>query len=303
MTLGPGIHFNIPADVYFADPCERPSLTQSIAKIIVDRSPLHAWHAHPRLNPDYKSDDDTKFDVGNVAHAMMIGRGKKVVAIDFPDWRTNAAKEARAKAAEQGVIAVLGKHYALASRMVDAAREQLAIRGLEHLFRDGNGEVVLAAQEDDIWLRQMVDWLTPDLRTFVDMKTTDMSVAPHALPRMMANAGWHVQAAMSERLLDVLDPEGAGRRRFLFVAQETEPPYCLNVAEITEGALTIGRKQIDHAVEIWRACMRSGRWPGYPLEVLTPTLPGYYESAWLEREIEHDERRREIAPADILAAG
>jgi hypothetical protein len=46
--------------------------------------------------------------------------------------------------------------------MVKAAREQLALRGLGHLFADGDGEVVLAWQEGDLWLRQMIDWLSPD---------------------------------------------------------------------------------------------------------------------------------------------
>src|SRR5262245_44641936 len=109
----PGIYFDFPTAAYFADPCPAPSLTQSIAKILLERSPLHAWHAHPRLNPDYKPDDDTKFDIGNVAHKLMIGRGKDIEQLPekYEDWRTKDAKQWREAAASQGKLAVLGHQY------------------------------------------------------------------------------------------------------------------------------------------------------------------------------------------------
>src|SRR4051812_46738879 len=95
----PGIYLDVAANDYHADPCPAPSLTQSVAKILLAKSPLHAWHAHPRLNPDYQHNDDTKFDVGNIAHKMLLGRGKQIEVLEFDDWRTKAAKEAREKAA------------------------------------------------------------------------------------------------------------------------------------------------------------------------------------------------------------
>jgi hypothetical protein len=288
----PGIYPDIASADYFADPCPAPSLTQSVAKVLLDRSPLHAWHAHPRLNPDYRHDDDTKFDVGNIAHSLMLGRGKQITVLDFDNWRTKAAKEAREAAAADGSLAVLRKHFTKADRMVRAAREQMELRGLAKLFdgRHGRGEICLAWQEGDIWLRQLVDWLSTDQRIFCDFKTTDMSAAPYGLSRMMVSAGWPIQAAMAERGLDVLDPEGAGRRTFLFVVQEADAPYGLNVVEVGEAALTMGRKMIEMAVAIWRDCLQRDRWPGYPLEVITPEVPGWHETQVLTREMEHAER-------------
>lgn len=293
----PGLYPDFPVDAYFADPCPAPSLTQSVAKILLDRSPLHAWHAHPRLNPDFVPDDDRKFDVGNVAHALMIGRGKKITVLDFDDWRTKAAKEAREAAAAEGKLAVLGKHYARADKMVRAAREQLELRGLAELFTDGVGEAVLAWQEP-FWCRQMVDWLTP-LGTFADYKTTDMSVAPHGLGRMMVNAGWPIQAAMAERGLEAIG--GPAQRKFLFVVQETEVPYALNVVELGADTLIMGRKQLDAAFEIWARCIKADRWPGYPLQVVKPEYPGWHEQQWLDREIHEAAAAR--APTNVLMAG
>ena len=296
MTIDePGIYTDFSEADYFADAAPLPSLTQSVAKILLDQSPLHAWHAHPRLNPDYQRDDDRKFDVGNIAHKLMLGRGKNIEVLDYNDWRTAASKDAREDAAKAGKLAVLGKHYALAERMVKAARDQLELRNLGHLFRDGSGEVVTVWDEGDIWLRQMIDWLTPDRLTFADFKTTDMNAAPHQIPRMMVNAGWPIQAAMGERGLNAIDPKNAGRRKFYFVVQETEKPYCLNVVEITEGVMTMGRKQLDMAVAIWRHCMGANRWPGYPAEIVRPEYPGWHESQVLAREIEHEGHQNERA--------
>ncbi len=298
--LKPDIHPDMTTAAYFADPCPLPSLSQSVAKILIDQSPLHAWHAHPRLNPDFRPEDDRKFDVGNIAHALMIGRGKEIVVLDYADWRTKDAKADREAAALNGQLAVLGKHYSLAGRMVAAAREQLDHRGLSHLFNDGHGEAVMAWQEDGIWMRQMVDWLTPDRLTFADYKTTDMSVAPQNLGRQMVNAGWHIQAAMGERGLDEI--EGPAPRRFLFIVQETAAPYCLNVVEIGPDPLTMGRKMLDRAAAKWRECLATDRWPGYPPEIVKPELPGWFEQQELDREI-HDAAQQRLSTENILSAG
>lgn len=307
MITKPGIYTDFPERDYYADPCPAPSLTQSVAKILLDQSPLHAWHAHPRLNPDYHADDDTKFDVGNIAHKLMIGRGKDLVVLDFDDWRTKEARAKREEAAAEGKLAVLGKKFALADRMVKAAFEQLAHRNLGHLFVEGNGEVVLAWQEDSAWMRQMVDWLTPDRLTFVDYKTAGMSVAPHVLARKMADDGWPIQAAMAERGLKVLAPTTIARR-YLFVVQETERPYCLNVVEVTRDPLMIGSKMLDHAADIWLDCLRTNRWPGYPLEIVKPEYPAWAEQQWLDREIAAAARarvpqQRGPVPDNLIMAG
>ncbi len=289
MINEPGVFYDMPSTVYFGDPCPDPSLTQSVAKILLERSPLHAWHAHPRLNPNFEANDDPKFDLGNVAHKLILGRGKDFVVLPFDDYRTKAAKEAREVAIANGKVAVLEHQHIRAVHMVRAARDQLFSRDLDYLFRTGC-EAVLAWREGDIWLRQMIDWAHPDTTIVADYKTTDMSVAPHALPRLMIAGGWPIQAAMAERGLEAL--KGVARRRFLFVAQETEPPYQLSVAEMSRDAITMGAKQLIHAIDVWTRCMQAREWPGYPLLINTPEYPGWAEQQWLDREVKDAARER-----------
>lgn len=300
----PGIYLEMSAAHYHADPCPAPSLSQSLAKILLAKSPLHAWHAHPRLNPDYVHDDATKFDIGNVAHKMLLGRGKEIVVLeDFDDWRTKEAKALREAAASEGRLAVLGKHAARADRMVNAARAQLELRGLGDLFgADGDSEVVVAWQEGSIWLRQMIDWLSEDRLIFADYKTTGESAAPDALARKMVNDGWHIQAAMGERGLDALNMMRGSDRKFLFVVQEDTVPYALNVVEIAADPLVMGRKMLDAAVGTWSRCMRVDRFPGYPLDIVTPEFPGWAEQQWLDREIK-DAARARMPDDDLRMAG
>ena len=293
----PGIYLEVPANVYFADPCPAPSLTQSVAKIICDQSALHAWHAHPCLGgqADEPEDYNKTKAIGNAAHAILIGRGKSVHVLDFKDFKTKEARDARLFAEQGGGVAILKKHHIDAERLVAATRAQIAgIAGCENAFNVGFGEVVIAAQVDGIWLRSMIDWMESPV-ILDDLKTTGMSSAPHVLGRRMADAGWDVQAATQELILDTLDPDNAGRRKFRFFPVENELPFSLSAVQLSESAMTMGRKKLQYAMDVWKRCLDSGRWPGYPAEITIPEYPGFKETQWLEIETayaDHNERQQ-----------
>ena len=295
--MKPGIHRDIDVAAYHNDPCEQPSLSQSLAKILIDRSPLHAAVAHPRLTVQETDDDEAEKYVkakaiGDAAHKIMIGRGKDLAVCKTDSWRSDKAKELRADAEAAGKMPILTKHLDTAHKIVFAAREQIEDHEEADCFKSGAGEVALIWQEGPIWFRCLVDWLHDDLRTVDDFKTTGMSVAEHVIAMRAADAGWHIQAAMIERGLDALDPENAGRRRYRFIAQEQDAPFALNVMVMTEHWLTMGRKQLQHAVNIWSQCIATGKWPGYAPYAVTPEFPGWKESNWLQREIAHEETKR-----------
>jgi hypothetical protein len=288
----PGI-YQMPAPDYFADPCPAPSLNQSLAKVLLDQSPLHARHEHPRLCPPDADDEPEKYDktkaIGNAAHSLLIGRGKDIAIApaEFANWQKKDAQAFKAKAIEDGKEPIIAAHYERAVALVQNTRRGLAAVGWTDAFEPGQGfgEVVLAWQEDGLWLRCMVDWLTPDRRVVYDLKSTAASAAPHAIPNKMCDDGWDVQAAMIERGLDVLNPANAGRRRYRFVAQENYAPFAMTPCELPESSLTMGRRKLSAAIQIWRRCYETDVWPGYPLEPTHPLYPNYAESRWVEREM------------------
>lgn len=299
----PGIYRGIDVGTYHADPCPDPSFSQSIGKIILEQSAMHAEAVHPRLRGRPVSGEDAeaeKYDkakaIGDAAHAIRIGRGKDLAIGYYDSWRTKDAKNFREVASQLGKTSILDQHFREAQAIVEACSRQLHFHAEKNCFENGAGEVALIWQEGKLWFRCLVDWLHDDLLTDDEYKTSGMSMAPNVLGYRAEAGGWHIQAAMIERGLNVLDPENIGRRRHRFIAQEQDAPYGLTVMLMDEHWMTMGRKQLDAAIAIWMASVRSGFWRGYPDVAITPEFPGYKESQWLDREV------NEFAP-DLLAAG
>jgi len=295
----PGIYFDIDPKNYFADPCKEPSLNQSLAKLLLEKSPLHAKYAHPRLTPQSAEDEDDKpekYDkdkaIGNAAHALILGRGKDLAIGEFDAWTTKAAKEFKLDAYRSGEEPILRKHYQAAWRLAASVKEQLSAHQCNDCFIGGKSEAVIAWQEEGFWFRSMIDFVHDDLRVFDDLKTTGMSASPQSIPWMIDDMGWDIQAAMWERGLNIIDPENAGRRRYRFIAVENEPPFALTVNDLSEAVLTIGRRRLRAAIERWKRCMKLNDWPAYPTTCLYPEFPGARAIRWEERE-------RELADAGM----
>ncbi len=303
-----GIYRDFDITAYHGDPCPTASLSQSLAKILIERSPLHAAFAHPRLKPAEQVDDEIEKYVkaqaiGDAAHALMIGRGKSLAIAEFDSWRSDKAKAFREAAEIAGKMPILEKHFQQAGRVASAAGMQLDTHEERDCFESGAGEVVLAWQEGPIWFRCLVDWLHDDLRSAEDYKTTGMSVAEHVIGARAADAGWDIQAAMIERGLDALDPRNVGKRRFRFVAQEQDAPFALNVMVMTSEWMTMGRKKLQYAVDLWTRCTAEKKWPGYAPYGVRPEYPAFKEGQWLAREIKDAANDRRPEVTNILAAG
>lgn len=287
-----GIYRDMDSAAYFADPCDEPSLSQSIAKVILDHSPLHAKLEHPRLCPVVADDAEPDAEkyvkaqaIGNAAHKILLGRGKEIDVLEYDNFRTKESKLARDLAEKAGRVVILEKHMTGAEAMVAAALSQIKRHEANLTFQNGTGEVAIICEDDDVWLRSLVDWLGHDLRAVDDYKSGGVSVAPHVIGLRMIDQGWDIQAAMQERILDVLDPDGRGRRRHRFIAQENKPPYALTVCELSESVMTMGRKKLQAAISTWKVCTKLNKWPGYTTRIVVPDYPGFKEKQWLEREL------------------
>lgn len=278
----PGI-YTLPADVYHGDPCPEPSLSGSVAIPLVHRSPRHAWWAHPRLNEAAETQESNRMDLGTVAHTLLLGAGSEIEVIDAENYTTKAAREARDAAREAGKTPVIASAYEQAQAMADRARMFLdnAVLG----WTDGQPEQCMFWREGDAWCRGMVDWLQTDRMTVIDYKTTGTSARPDDVERHLFDMHYHLKAAFYERGLNVLHPDGIGRRKFLFLFQETDAPYECSLVTLSEAAMMIGRKQATYAIRRWQQCMRSGVWPGYGLSWHTAAPPPWIEQRWMAREM------------------
>lgn len=279
----PGVHALDEAS-YHADPCPTPSLSSSIGKILLERSPRHAWTAHPRLNPDHESEEKTTFDLGNAAHSMILGSNVPFEIIDAPNWTTKDARTARDAARDEGKIPILTKDYLRTVAMTKAARLQLAShRDANDAFTGGKPEQAIIWQEGAIWCRIRLDWLADDWsRPFDDLKSTGVSANPDAFERTLFNLGYDFQAAFYRRgIRKVL---GVPAPRFRFVVVENEPPYGLSVIELAPAAIELADRRVQRAIDMWSWCLEHDKWPAYPAETVFVDIPPYLETKQLERE-------------------
>lgn len=284
----PGV-YNLTADEYHADPCPLPSLSSSIAKLLVTQTPLHAWTAHSRLNPDFERKESSKFDIGSASHALILNDKRAFEIVDAENWTTKAAREKREMARAAGLIPLLKDEWIRVECMARAARIQLDRHADAHdAFRNGKPEQTLIWQEYGVWCRVRLDWL-PDMRfTFDDYKSTK-SADPDAWSRNLFNLGFDIQAAFYKRGIRALklcsDPV------FRFIVQETETPHALSVVALMPGALDLAEHKIARAIDIWSRCLKTDTWPGYPQRTCYVDVPPWHEAQFMAR----DARAHEVA--------
>ena len=264
----PGIWLGVPEDTYHADPTPNGSLSYSGAKIILQAPALYRWQ---RDHPVYKN----VYDEGSAAHAIVLGAGiESIYVAPYDDWRSKAAQEEQRLAREDGLSPVLPKFWETACDMADAlANHRLA----SMLLSRGDAEVSAFAVDPrtGVMRRGRADWVSPGVIT--DYKTA-ASADPGAFARAAASFGYHMQAAW---YVDLWRDVGEDIERFAFIVQEKTPPYLVEVIELDEEALDLGRRRNARALEIYRDCREADLWPGYRRddESTTVSLPrwAYYE--------------------------
>ena len=279
-----GIYFDIPEQEYHADPCFTPSLSSGVARTLLQQSPLHAWWAHPRLNPAHEPFEANKaMDHGSAIHAMLLGKGAEIVCVEANDWRTNATKEARDLARAAGKTPILAKELRQINEAVAAARAQL----LHHpegrlLFEPGHAEATLLWNEAGIWCRARADWLLDDpAMPIIDIKTTSLSAAPGAWERRLVKE-YAIQDAFYRRGLAHLRGRTPPMR---FLVIEVEPPYGVAVMCAAPSLAAWADAEVERAIALWARCVRSDKWPGYSLHTAHIEAPPWVLTAQEEQRI------------------
>lgn len=272
-----------------------------MVKIIVSDTMQHAWTAHPRLNPDFEPDEDDKFDLGNAAHSLILSDPKQFAVLDYADWRKAEAQKARDDARHAGKIPLLRKNWDRVNAMVAAARAQLwGTPDFAGVFENGKPEQTLIWEEDGVWMRARLDWLPDDHAAPYDDFKTSETADPDAWSRIMFSVRHDIQAAFYRRGIRAL---GLARQpRMRFVVQETSAPYCLSVFQPSPEVLELADREIERAIRRWRWCRAADSWPGYPAKVHTIEVPGWLETARMDRELRTEEiATREKVDPDLLA--
>jgi hypothetical protein len=262
---------------YHADPVPGGSLSSSGARMLLPPSCPALYHyrkTHPQ--PPKRT-----FDFGHAAHQQVLGVGPELVEIDADTYRTKAAQEQRDAAYAEGAVPLLPAEYEQVQGMAAAIREHPVASALFNPKR-GRAEQSLFWRDtvSGVQMRARLDFLPdpgPSRMIVADYKTT-VSAEPSAIERTIYQHGYHLQA---DWYLDAVHCLGlAEDPAFVLVFQEKTPPYLVTVVEPNVDALMWGRVLNQKAVDIYRHCKETGRWPGYSDDVVLAQLPPYAEKQY-----------------------
>lgn len=269
--------YEIPEDVYHADPVPGGSLSCSGAKELLAPS----CPAIYRYNQDHGRPTTRALDLGSAAHKVLLGEGPEIVVVEAENWLTKAAKEAKATAEARGAVALLPKDMAQIEDMIAELRKHpLASILFDRAYGKPEQSLFWRDPVHGVMRRARLDWL-PEERpgkptVFTDYKTC-RSAAPSALPKHIATYGYHQQAAWYLDGIKAL--KLAENPVFWFCFQEKTAPYLVTVAEVDAAALQIGREKNREAIDTYARCAAANEWPGYTATPVVVSLP-----AWTELE-------------------
>lgn len=253
-----GLHEDLSNEAYHAD---TTSLSSSGARKLLPPS----CPAKFRWEQDNPQPPKKTFDYGNAAHAKVLGRGANLVLVDHDTWNTKAAKAEVAAVRAEGGIPLKRHEIEMVDAMADAIRRHpLAAALLEPAYG--------APEQSGFWIdgptgirrRVRFDWL-PSIqsgRLIIPDYKTAADASNDAFQKALDNYGYNQQAAWYEEAAIALDLGGQDTE-LLFIVQEKEPPYLVNVVGIDFFAREIGRAKNRAAIETFAQCMSSGHWPGY----------------------------------------
>jgi len=282
--LGVGLHYDITAATYHADPCPTPSLSSGAARTLLAKSAAHVQIENTRLGG--KSRESTAaMETGSLVHAILATTADDEIEVGtFTDYRTNAAKEWRDGARAAGKIPVLAADWEAAVDCAQVVRKRAA-EGLTSSPFDGCGrhEVTAVWQEGDTYCRARYDVLHVDAdknATIWDWKTC-ADVSDRGIERSIAKYRYDIQAAFYLRGLESLGFK-VPQLSFVFVFFETVAPYTVRRVVLSAEYLQQARKEVNEAIRIWSECVRDwmdckkdNPFPTIPPDTLTVEIPHY----------------------------
>lgn len=298
--LGIGLHEGVSHKLYHSDPASRPSLSSSIASILVDEfsCPADAKARHPRLSrvEGSEEEDDEEDDRsgvkqrGSLVHALLLGGGPDMVVVEKTDkktgvvepadnFMTTSAKEHRDRILAEGKMPVL-------ARKLDDARE--AVMAIEsRISLPPMREVTFIWESDGVLCRGRADALAIDehagTATIYDVKTCAnfrSATGGHAL-----KFGLHLQHAAYIEAIETLFPALAGRVTFKHIFCRVSGRFDVIHRRLSAELAELGRRDWDRAKKAWQECLTSGKWPGMSDVEQFIEAPGYALAQDLEREI------------------
>ncbi|HUD73651.1 MAG TPA: PD-(D/E)XK nuclease-like domain-containing protein, partial [Terracidiphilus sp.] len=160
-------------------------------------------------------------------------------------------------------------------KMVDAVHTHPSAK---RLFSHGKAEQSVFVEDSHGTLRKSrMDWISEGGNVLPDLKTCE-SARAEDFEKSIWQYRYFVQAAY---YIANCKLAGLEKSAFAFVCVEKNAPYAVACYSLDETAIEAGKMMFNRDLAVYRQCVESGKWPGYPTEILNIGLP-----AWSQKLIE-----------------
>ena len=243
------------------------ALSASGAKQIL-KSPAHyrAWKDAP--------DAQTPAMVfGTVVHALILEPERDDLYVVKPaglDRRTKDGKAAYEELLARGLPIIDDEDHYRALGVRDAVLKHPVARDLLAGAR-AEASLQWRGYGADVLCKAKLDAIGP--AGIVDLKTS-RDASPNSLSKTVASFQYHLQAAHYQYGV-ASDPGGPGVVPFTFIFVETEEPFGVSIARLSDDALERGLALMERAAELYAHCLKTGAWPAYEAVTHTVGLPGW----------------------------
>lgn len=257
---GAGVYDAMDEATYFGDPVPGGSLSQSGAKTLLDCPARFKWER------DHGRASKRHYDLGHAAHKYVLGTGPRLVVIDADNYQTKAAQKKRDEARADGAVPLLRAEHDTVLAMAAALREHPVARYFLDPDKGGTPEQSLFWQDGPtgVWRRARIDWL-PGWTHNGRLVACDYKSAAHADDASVARAcltyRYHLQDHTYREGMQAVGL--ADNPGIVFVFQEKEPPFLVNVIDLDGAAKRAGRLLNRKAVDKYVECVTTGDWHGY----------------------------------------
>lgn len=262
-----GFH-RLSKEVYFKDPCPKPSLRAGLAHTILNETPSIAWAYYKGLrqrDPTHAMERGTEIEsilgIGDTELVCLpheLPNSKGVVVETNDEIRLDSAKEwvASQKAAGKQVI----RRHELEEYKVtaDAIKENLWKR-YRFEFK-GVSQLTAIWESNAVWCRAKLDH--SDNPMLYDLKICE-TANPDTFASKMDRYGYDIQHAAYLDGCSTILPDLAGRLKLYFIVAEPHPPYEVVMIRPDAEARALGDLKWARAKQIWGDCLESGDFWGY----------------------------------------
>jgi hypothetical protein len=260
----PGVWAKVPIEVYHSDCCDGPSISSSGLREIAPPHgcPVKYWD-NSYLNADRApSVQKDHFSLGKAVHTLLLGedgfRDQFVIRPEeFPDYRTNAAKDWRKKQVAAGKTILPPESLEQIEGMAErVANDQTFV---DHLRGDVERSIMYRDPKTGIWVKTRPDSIPADT-VIADLKTTaDASDRGCALA--VQKFGYHMQLALAGTAIEEVRNVKIKDHVLLFI--EPKRPFAYSIKPIDIQYIEYGARQNRAALDVFAQCWEAGYWPTY----------------------------------------